>query len=65
MLKFPKFTKSFKVHTNTIDFVISGVLMQDGHLITFENKKLCGAQLRWLTHGKELYMATLFKNTQN
>jgi hypothetical protein len=43
-LKFPNFTKYFKVHTNTSDFVISGVLMQDGHPNTFENKKLYGAQ---------------------
>jgi hypothetical protein len=40
ILKFPNFTESFKVHTNISDFVISGVLMQDGNLITFENKKL-------------------------
>ncbi len=45
MLKFPNFTKSFKIHANTSDFVINGVLVQDGHPITFENKKFCGAQL--------------------
>lgn len=56
MLKFPNFTKSFKVHTNISDFVISAVLMQNEHLITFENKKLCGAQLQWSTQEKELYV---------
>jgi hypothetical protein len=30
--------------------------MQDGHMVAFKNKKLCGAQLRWPTHEKELYV---------
>jgi hypothetical protein len=55
LLKFLAFTKSFKDHTNAKDFTIDNVLMQDGHSITFENKKLLGAQLRWPTHEKELY----------
>jgi len=29
--------------------------MQERHLITFENKKLAGAQLRWPTHKKESF----------
>jgi hypothetical protein len=41
MLKFPNFTKPFEVHTNVDDFIIRGVHMQNGHLITFESKKLC------------------------
>jgi hypothetical protein len=49
-------TKPFEVHTNVSDFAISGVFMQDGHLIVFENKKLCGAQLWWPIHEKELYV---------
>jgi len=48
------FAKPFEVHTNVSGFVISGVLMQ-GHLIAFENKKLAGDQLRWLTHEKKLF----------
>ncbi len=55
MLKFPYFTKLFKVHTNASDFVINGVLMKTGHPIVFESKKLCGTQLRWQTHKEELY----------
>jgi len=35
MLKFLNFTKLFEVHIDASDFTINGVLMQDGHLITF------------------------------
>jgi hypothetical protein len=52
MLKFLDFTKLFEVHIDVSDFTIGGVLMQNGHPITFGSKKLCGAQLRWLTHEK-------------
>jgi hypothetical protein len=45
MLKFLNFIKLFEVHTNASDFVIGGVLMQDKHPITFENKFFCRAQL--------------------
>jgi hypothetical protein len=37
--KFLDFTKSFKVHINVNDFIINGVLIQDGHQIVFESKK--------------------------
>lgn len=39
------FTKLFKGHTNASDFVIKGILVQDGHPIGFESKKLYGTQL--------------------
>jgi hypothetical protein len=55
MLKFPYFRKLFEVHIDASDFTIGGVLMQDAHPITFESKKLCGAQLRWLTCEKKKY----------
>jgi hypothetical protein len=45
VIKLPNFTKPFEVHIDASDFAIGGVLMQDGHLITFESKKLCGVQL--------------------
>jgi len=35
VLKFPNFTKSFKVHIDASDFTIGGVLMQDGHPRSF------------------------------
>jgi len=56
VLKFLDFTKPFEVHIDANDFVINRVFMQDGHLITFENKKFCGMQLQWPIHEKELYI---------
>jgi len=56
VLKFPNFTKPFEIHTNASDFAIGGVLMQNGHPIAFKSKKICGAQLWWPTHEKELYI---------
>jgi hypothetical protein len=40
MLKFPDFTKPFKVHINVSEFIIEGILMEDGHPIAFESKKI-------------------------
>jgi hypothetical protein len=46
MLKYSNFSKSFEIHIDAIGFAIRGVLMQDGCVITFENKKLAMAHLR-------------------
>jgi hypothetical protein len=37
ILKFPDFTKLFKVHIDASDFAIDGVFIQDGHPIAGEN----------------------------
>jgi hypothetical protein len=42
VLKFPNFTKPFKIHMDVNNFVIRGVLILNGHPTTFENKKICG-----------------------
>ena len=55
MLKYPEFDKEFEVHTDASSFAIGGVLMQDGHPVAYESRKLTGSQLRWPTHEKELY----------
>lgn len=60
MLKFPNFTKLFEVHTNANEFNINEVFMQDGHPITFQSKKLCGKQLQWPIHEKELYIVMCY-----
>jgi hypothetical protein len=43
------------MHTNASGFRIDEVLMQEGCPITFENRKLAKAQLRWPIHKKELF----------
>jgi hypothetical protein len=43
MLKFPNFFKLFEVHLDASEFAIGGVLMQEMHPITFENKQIMGA----------------------
>ncbi len=40
MLKLPDFDKDFEIHSNAFDFVIGGILVQDGRSVAFENKKL-------------------------
>ncbi len=40
MLKLPDFDKDFEIHFDASNYVIGGVLMQDGRLVAFESKKL-------------------------
>jgi hypothetical protein len=40
VLRFPNFSKPFEMHTNANRFAIGRVLMQEGHPIAFESKKL-------------------------
>jgi hypothetical protein len=66
VLKFLDFTNLFEVHTNASDFAIRAIFMQCGHPNAFENKKLYGAQLRWVAHEKELYVVMCcFKTWQH
>jgi hypothetical protein len=55
VLKYLEFDKKFEVHTDPSGFSIAGVLMQDGHPVAYESRKLTGSELRWPTHEKELY----------
>eukprot|EP00253_Pinus_taeda_P035293 PITA_35293 len=40
ILKLPDFGRPFEVHTDASDFSIGGVLMQDGHPVAYESRKL-------------------------
>lgn len=55
VLKYPEFDKEFEVHTDASGFAIGGVLIQDGHPVAYESRKLTDSQLRWPTHEKYLY----------
>jgi len=50
----PNFDKDFEIHFDAFDFVIEGVLVQNGRPVAFESKKLNETEQRWPTHEKEM-----------
>ncbi|KAI3470592.1 hypothetical protein Pfo_027255 [Paulownia fortunei] len=48
------FDKLFELHTNASDFAIEGVLMQEGHPIAFESRKLNDIERRYTVQEKEM-----------
>ncbi len=46
VLKLLDFDKDFKIHSDASDFVIGGVLVQDGRPVAFESKKLSETERR-------------------
>ncbi|KAK3022848.1 hypothetical protein RJ639_046993 [Escallonia herrerae] len=54
VLALPYVSKSFEVHTDASDFALGGVLMQEGHPVAYESRKLKEAERRYTTHEKEL-----------
>jgi hypothetical protein len=46
---------TIEAHIDANGFAIGSVLMQDGHPITFESKKLTRAQLKWAIHEKFIH----------
>ncbi|OMO77547.1 reverse transcriptase [Corchorus capsularis] len=54
VLALPDHTKPYEVHTDASDFAIGGVLMQEGHQIAFENRKLNETEWRYTVQEKEM-----------
>ncbi|KAE8729756.1 cytochrome P450 78A7-like [Hibiscus syriacus] len=54
VLALPNFTMPFEVHTDVSNFAIGGVLMQEGHPIAFESRKLNDTERRYTMQEKEM-----------
>lgn len=54
VLALPDFTKAIEVHTDASDFAIGGALMQEGHPIAFEIRKLNDAERWYSAHERKM-----------
>ncbi|CAL8989012.1 unnamed protein product [Prunus brigantina] len=52
--RLPDLSKPFEVHSDASDFAIGGVLMQDGHPLAFESRKLNDTERRYTVQEKEM-----------
>ena len=50
----PDFTQPFEVITDASDFVLGAVLVQDGHPIAYESRKLIPAEINYTVTEKEM-----------
>lgn len=54
VLALPDFSLPFELHTDASDYAIGGVLMQNGHPIAFESRKLNETERRYTVQEKEM-----------
>ena len=54
VLQLPNLDLPFEVQTDASDKALGGVLVQEGHPVAFESRKLNGAEQRYSTHEKEM-----------
>lgn len=54
MLKLPDFTQPFEVHRDASNSAIGGVLVQEGHPVAFESRRLNDAERRYSVHKREM-----------
>ncbi len=56
VLNLLNFDKDLEIHSYASNFVIGGVLVQDGRPVTFKSKKLNEMEQKWTTHEKEMWV---------
>ena len=54
VLQLPNLDLPFEVQTDASDKALGGVLVQEGHPVAFESRKLNGAEQPYSTHEKEM-----------
>ena len=54
VLVLPDYTKPFEVYTDASDVSIGGFLMQEGHPVAFESRKLNETERKYTVHEKEM-----------
>ena len=54
VLVLPDHTKPFEIYTDASDVAIGGVLMQEGHPVAYESRKLNETEQRYTVHEKEM-----------
>lgn len=54
VLALPDVSKPFEVQIDASDFALGGVLLQEGHLVAYESRKLSDAEKRYTAQEKEL-----------
>ncbi|XP_060196262.1 uncharacterized protein LOC132625679 [Lycium barbarum] len=54
VLALPDLTRPFEVETDASDYALGGVLLQEGHPVAYESRKLKDAERRYAAHEKEL-----------
>ncbi|KAI5343688.1 hypothetical protein L3X38_011564 [Prunus dulcis] len=54
VLRLPDISKPFEIHADASDFAIGGVLIQDGHSLAFESRKLNDTERRYTIQEKEM-----------